>query len=562
MTWQPSGSARGGALAKAMKNLKRKTNRWKHADWKHAFEPVKRRIMLKHMLHFFSAGILSGLASALLLAGLSFLMPMEHFQAACIAAGLTAASALLLIGWLKRPSVLEAARMIDQLGLQEKMLTACELDDRDDEIAGLQRKDAIASLSRLDKKRISLRIPRHHGYAYVLLAAALILVNLIPNPMEDLIRQRKELRLEIQVQLEELKETEEQLVANGTLTEEQRQELARLVDELAERLKREKDYKEAVKEISKTEEQLAALTDQIREGSIGKLVEQLRALEETQALAQALSDRSLASLEAGLEQLREQLEQAENKAELAEKLKAALEKAAEAMPEGEIKTSLAAASNSLSNGQTGAAADQLSAALNQAVHASSSLGDAKYALQQMRSSIAQAAGDARYVQNTGSQSGENSGSENPNEGDKDTNSSGNDNPGQGSNNGQDSQNGEGSGSGTTSQSSGQSGSVTTGSQNGDSQTGNEHAQTIYEQIYAPERLGDGGEITYVPGQSSGGGDNTSEHGGRGDGDLFGFIPYQDVYQEYRNQAMNSMDRRALPPGIREMVREYFDALGD
>ncbi|HHT65576.1 MAG TPA: hypothetical protein GX017_05725, partial [Clostridiales bacterium] len=55
-------------MAKAMKNLKRKTNRWKHADWKHAFEPVKRRILLKHMLHFFSAGILSGLAAALLLA--------------------------------------------------------------------------------------------------------------------------------------------------------------------------------------------------------------------------------------------------------------------------------------------------------------------------------------------------------------------------------------------------------------------------------------------------------------------------------------------------------------
>jgi hypothetical protein len=83
---------------------------------------------------------------------------------------------------------------------------------------------------------------------------------------------------------------------------------------------------------------------------------------------------------------------------------------------------------------------------------------------------------------------------------------------------------------------------------------------VYEQIYAPERLGDGGEVTHVPGQQTGTGDVTIEEGDRGAGDFSGFIPYKDVYREYRNEAVKSMDRRALPLNVQAMVREYFDAL--
>ena len=91
--------------------------------------------------------------------------------------------------------------------------------------------------------------------------------------------------------------------------------------------------------------------------------------------------------------------------------------------------------------------------------------------------------------------------------------------------------------------------------------GDENALTVYERIYAPERLGNGGEITHVPGQLTGEGDITRQDDGRDIGNLSGFIPYKDVYQEYRDEAMNSMDRRILPPNIQEMVRLYFDALG-
>ena len=107
-------------------------------------------------------------------------------------------------------------------------------------------------------------------------------------------------------------------------------------------------------------------------------------------------------------------------------------------------------------------------------------------------------------------------------------------------------------------SSGQGGNESAGSQ-GD-KTGDENAQSVYERIYDPERLGDGGEVSHVSGQQTGSGETVTEDG-KGVGDLSGYIPYREVYQEYRSEAMNSMDRRILPPNVRGLVRDYFDALG-
>ena len=590
------GSQVNKKLEKPRRKLDSKKVNWKHSDWKNAFTSIKRRVDMAHMLKYLTLGMLSAMGVMLLIVGLSFLIPIENLWTYSLVAGLLTVIFIIVVGWIKRPTVYEVARTTDKFGLNEKVLTACELDDRDDRMASMQRTDAIETLSKFDKKRIALSISKSHIVVFLALTLALVLTNLIPNPMDRLIQERKGLRAEIDKQLEELKDTENELVAEEGITEEQRQELAKLVDELAEQLKNTGDYKEALKEISKAEDSLVALTDKMREESIGQLAGQLGSLEETQALAQALSDRNPADLENALDQLKEQLEQAENKEKLADSLQEAIERAIEQMADGQIKNSLASASSSLSSGQTGAATEQLGEAMKQAINASNSIGDAKYALQQMRSSIARAAGDSQYAQNSGNPSGQNSnndnqGSENQNgenssNGNSGENNSGNgqgsgegqgqgsgEGQGQGSGEGQGTGQGQGSGqgtgngtgsgvgNGTTNQGSGQGGSGTTG-QNGNNQPGDENAQTVYEQIYAPERLGDGGDITNVPGQNSGQGDTISEDDGRGVGNLVGFIPYKEVFQEYRNDAMNSMDRRVLPPSIQDMVREYFDALGN
>jgi len=545
----------------AQKSLTEKNVKWRHSDWKSAFVPVQRRIILKHMLHCLSSGILLALAVILILISISFFFPFEHLIYASLISSLSVLVIVLVFGWLKRPSVYEIARMADKFGLQEKVLTACELDERDDVMAQIQRNDAVKSLSAFNIRQISLRVPKSHGVALILLTLAVVTVNFIPNPMDRIIQERKELKAEVQQQLSELEKVKEDLMEQESLTKGQKQQLAELMEQLAEKLRHTTDHKEAIKEISKAEESLATLTDKIREESIGLLSEYLSTLRETNALAEALNERNPGDLENELNKLKEQLRSETNSQELARKLKEVIDEAANSMADGKIKENLSAASASLNNGEITKALQQLGGAMKQAVDAGNAMGDVRYALQQMRSSIARAAGEAQYAQNAG-QPGSGKG-----QSDSKVQGSGQ-GQGQGQGSGKNEsfnqegggQNGSGAGNGSTNKSSGQNSSGTTGGQNGSSQIGERNAESVYERVYAPERLGDGGESTHVPGQLTGEGEITSEHDGKGIGDLSGYIPYREVYQEYRNEAMKSMERRALPPSVQELVRKYFDAL--
>ena len=92
---------------------------------------------------------------------------------------------------------------------------------------------------------------KSHGIAFMLLLLSLVIVNLIPNPMDRIVRERKALRAEIHQQLEELEKTWEKVLEQESLAQEQRQQLALLMKELAERLEQTGEYKEALKEISR-----------------------------------------------------------------------------------------------------------------------------------------------------------------------------------------------------------------------------------------------------------------------------------------------------------------------
>jgi hypothetical protein len=573
---------------------------------------MKRRIVLKHIFQYAAGGIIVSLGLALLLCGISFLIPIEALWQICIASGTFLFIASIIAAWFTKPSCYKVAKAVDKMGLQEKVQTALELEDREDQFALLQRQDTIRSLNGFDRKRITLSIPKQFYYITSALAVSLVLFNFIPNPMDTVIKQKQQLKTEIQKQLEELKETaDKELADNKVMTEEQRQELAKLVQELAEKLKGTGDYREALKEISKAEDKLAALSDEMREQSLGQLTKQLESSNSTKALAAALNNMDSRDVESAVDQLKQQLEDSENAEELSKQLKEALEKSAEAMASGELKDSLASIADSLANGNSEAALDELGEVLSNSVNSDNAAGDVKYALQQMRNKVAKAAGQSgsEYASGSGNPSSGEASNGNSN-GDPGSNHSGSQGSqgqgnqsqgsqgqgnqgqsgqgsgqnGQGTQGGQGSQGNQGSGSGqgnqsgsgqgnsgnsgqsgsgvgdgTTNQSSGQGGSGTTGSQSG--QMGNENAQSTYEQIYAPERLGDGGELSHVQGQQTGSGEVITEDGGKGAGDLSGYIPYKDVYLEYRSEAMSSMDRRVLPPSIQGLVRDYFSALG-
>ena len=46
-----------------------------------------------------------------------------------------------------------------------------------------------------------------------------------------------------------------------------------------------------------------------------------------------------------------------------------------------------------------------------------------------------------------------------------------------------------------------------------------------------------------------------QDGGRGE-----MVPYRDVFNEYKNEALNSIESEDIPYGVKDIVRDYFSSL--
>lgn len=163
----------------------------------------------------------------------SLFLPFYHAglaAALCFFAGLLAG---ICYAVYRRADMRQAASRLDSFGLKERMLTACENMDSEDEFAALQREDARLCYERMQERiRIPLLPERRHILALLVAVLAVVGMHFIPSP----VREQAKLRHQVQEQAkEEKKELEELLdalegVDMESLTEEQREKLEELLD--------------------------------------------------------------------------------------------------------------------------------------------------------------------------------------------------------------------------------------------------------------------------------------------------------------------------------------------
>ena len=79
-------------------------------------------------------------------------------------------------------------------------------------------------------------------------------------------------------------------------------------------------------------------------------------------------------------------------------------------------------------------------------------------------------------------------------------------------------------------------------------------------IFAPfDRLGRPGDPSYVAG--SGGDGQTSQGNNQGPGiDPGSYVPYSQVYADFYNYALTTLDRSYVPLSVKDFVRDYFSSL--
>lgn len=125
------------------------------------FERYYPRLRQEAILKSLLCGLAVGFSAAFVAAFITWFTPADGLW---ISLGVLALATLTAtpIFYFKRfrPTVMNNARRIDSLGLEERLITMVEYQNDDSYIAELQRTDARAALEQVDKKQIKLHFPR------------------------------------------------------------------------------------------------------------------------------------------------------------------------------------------------------------------------------------------------------------------------------------------------------------------------------------------------------------------------------------------------------------------
>jgi chemotaxis protein histidine kinase CheA len=395
----------------------------------------------------------------------------------------------------------------------------------------LLRRDALehADGDRL-ARAFPIRINRREVGVLAIVAAAALLLAVLPNPMDQLLAQRRADAASQSRAANAVQEVQKRIAA-GTGTAPADPKVQKILSDAAKQIRQAADPRQALQAISPAEQRLQQLSDPqtpARTSTAQNLANALSATNAGRAAGQALT----ASPSKGAQALRDLASQLhslspQERAQLGK----ALANAAQHAQDPSMAASLQRASDALSSGDFPSAAtaltdlagqlDSLQAQQNTDQQVASAINSLEAARQEL---AAQADRDAAS-----------SGSANGSAGAPPGASAG---PGNG--NGNQAGNGSGSGNGG---SGGTNGRGASGSGSGSGQGAKP------------------GERLFVPGQPIPG-QLENDPTPLGPGQDVPLTPFTQVVQAYRQAALDATDQSLIPGSERDLVREYFSLLGE
>lgn len=523
-----------------------------------------RRARLQHSVSLVFFGLACGLGIALLIALASRVFPLMSTPALVglsIALAVTGLVAAFAYPWLRhaRTQPMQWARVFDQrFGLQERTSTALEISEgnlsvKNDLIRNVQRRDADRVVESVDaRKLMPLRISRRDAVVSLVFLIALVIALLLPNPQQQVLAQREQLRQTIAQQIEQLEQAK-QMIENSALSDPQKQAAIQALEEARRKLEDPNiTPEEALAAINEAQSQLDALNDQAAQ----QQAEDLRRAGEslspdalTNALANALANedfdraanemRNLTnSSETGQPLSEEEMQRAANQ----------LDQLARGVQNSdpELAQRLREAAQHLREGNVQAAQQQLDQAAQsleraqQASEVAQTLDSAQARAEAARQAIAQQASQAqRRGQSQAEQADANTQAgaqgRQPGQGQAQM-------PGQGE---------AGNPSASSSMTSNSTGNMSESVKSDDFGSDNT--------VYAPRRIGSDGRPVVLPEAQSQAAPNPSGRASTAPGGGSS-VPYEQVYGDYSKAADEALQSGRVPPEMRDYVRDYFSSL--
>lgn len=474
-----------------------------------SLRPLKQKLLIERCINYFIIGITISLILCTITIVLSKFVFISNFKNKLFTYILLGLAFGIFMIIFKRPDIYEIAKIGDTLGFKERFITAIELSNSNDTMYSLVLKDAIeqaksANFNSLYKINISSK-------KYIALTVALIATvvsGFIPVIEADKINKQANLEQTVNDKLEETDELSKQ-IENNKLKEQ--------LKELSKELKKVSSEAEVIKAVQKAQYKLKEIENKTAPKSIKELGQQLAKNELTKQLGQNLQNLSANQLKNDLDNLKNELQNmsanelkklADDMQTLAQQLEQDnnLKSLISSFSEALASTNLEQINNSLD-----ALGSELDKALNESEELKEAIDKINKILNDNKSSTNQSINNTTSDNNSQAQNG-NSGSNKSNGGDGGAPASGRG----------------------------------TGSIENKDGTINNSKNLETEKVYIKGELNESGKIEKIE--------------QKGDGEVGQIIRYDSVYNEYKQEALKSLNDESIPDGMKNLVEDYFSSL--
>jgi hypothetical protein len=562
-----------------------------------AITPLRRRIHFNRVIAILTTGLVISAGLSLILAIISIVMPIPFLFKKMFSIYLIFTVSSIITSLLLRPGLLHTLKIGDRLGLDERLVTAYYYMDDNSLLSQLQVKDTLETVKKKDFKRLyPLKFPMREFLIFLGLTLLVAATSIIPSSPKEKAVVMENTSKEIEKQIEKIDKEKDEILEDEFVVAE--------IEELLKELKQARNEEDAIKALSITRNKLEEkLEELIEKGQDGEGLEGL-----SDGLEKKLDKKLDKELEKKLDDLIASLDNSKNKiADTAGRNNinlAQIDKLGSKGQQGKGDTnsqgdkgenSSGDDSNADRNGSTdnqsmgnqgSAGNDTGSTGKSGSQSGSGSSSDGEYGNidgengssgnntdgnsenKNGNASDSNQTGVKGSSEGNGQNSGE-SASQSPREGSGQSDGEGSSQgTGQGSNSGKGTGEGTGQGAGEGSGDGAGEGSSNgeeghNGENYGNGSAGREPGKKKskdYEMVYIPKRLGGDTKASSVKGSMSDSGDSIRYDAEGAPVEKGYMLPYNEVLQQYKDEAVTGIENHPVPPGMKEIVRDYFSSL--
>ena len=407
----------------------------------------------------------------------------------------------------------KTAKKCDTLGYKERIVTAYEILLNNDVNNGINKFVIEDAFNNIKDKNISKQykiiFPKKFMIIFSLLIISMVFVGFIePYGKENF-------SLHINREIDEIKKIEQKSKKNENITNKELKDLKKILNSLDSNLKKSLNKDEAKKVLEKTEQELKKLEKNSINKDISKTLNTLSKNNNSKSLANAIENGNQSDIEKAIEQLNNISDNEK------EEIKSNIEKLNNELSSEEIKNSMnLITGNNLSNDDIKNISSSLSSYSSQGKELRNTIND-------INKNISSAKND---LENNNTQ--------------------------------QNSQNNNNQGSSQQNGNNGNSNSQGLSSQNGNSNgMGRGRGEGEHEEIYSRDAMNKNDKDFNINGVKNETGEiNISNENTIGN--VGNKVNYSEVYNEYKEEAIKSMETNNIPYGMRDIVTDYFSILED